>query len=266
MMPQIDTSPITATPTPTRKRNSPAGFTLIELLTVIAIIGILAAILIPTIGQVRDKAKESKCLSNLKQIGVSVLCYANDNKRQFPYFSYNQVDPITNKTITVNWPDTLRNGGYLPLDKNVVNDSIFYCPTSTQDRTTATWSTPDYAAPQRSVDGIGKQGVFSNGTTIPLVPALKLAQVLNPPKVLMMVDSCTPPDVYNGLWDGTLSNNITVANVAAGTSFLGNRHGYNGPGTGRFSALFCDGHVEAISISDSRLQNQALITNMLTPY
>ena len=256
-MPQIDTSPITATPTPTRKRNSPAGFTLIELLTVIAIIGILAAILIPTIGQVRDKAKESKCLSNLKQIGVSVLCYANDNKRTFPLFHYKV-------TKDVYWMDTLRNGGYLPVENGAVNDSVLYCPASTQIRTV--WAAPDYAAPQRSLDGIGRQGVFSDATATPAVPALELAQIQNPPKVLMMVDSCTPPDVYDGRWNGTLSYNIKVANVAAGTSFLGNRHGYSGTGTGRFSALFCDGHVEAISITDARLQTQTSIDAMLTPY
>jgi prepilin-type processing-associated H-X9-DG protein len=53
---------------------------LIELLTVIAIIGILAAIIIPTVGAVRTKAQGARCTSNLRQIGVGVRLFANDNK------------------------------------------------------------------------------------------------------------------------------------------------------------------------------------------
>lgn len=62
----------------------PSGFTLIELLTVIAIIGILATILIPVVGRVRESARRSVCGSNLRQITLSVLMYAQDNNEQLP--------------------------------------------------------------------------------------------------------------------------------------------------------------------------------------
>ncbi|NLO04884.1 MAG: prepilin-type N-terminal cleavage/methylation domain-containing protein [candidate division WS1 bacterium] len=54
------------------------GFTLIELLVVIAIIAILAAILFPVFARAREKARQSSCLSNLKQWGVGALMYAQD--------------------------------------------------------------------------------------------------------------------------------------------------------------------------------------------
>src|SRR5262249_13352058 len=64
------------------------GFTLIELLVVIAIIAILAAILFPVFAQVREKARQSSCLSNQKQVALGVLMYAQDYDETFPQYDF----------------------------------------------------------------------------------------------------------------------------------------------------------------------------------
>jgi prepilin-type N-terminal cleavage/methylation domain-containing protein len=65
-------------------RRNRAGFTLIELLVVIAIIAILAAILFPVFAQAREKARQTSCLSNLKQWGTAVLMYVQDYDETLP--------------------------------------------------------------------------------------------------------------------------------------------------------------------------------------
>jgi len=103
------------------------AFTLIELLTVIAIIGILAAILIPTVGAVRKTAKGANCIANLRQIGVAINIYPSDNKGYYPRlrFNYAPDDPVNN----LNWAKALYP--YIPTQAGVnksLSSKIFLCP------------------------------------------------------------------------------------------------------------------------------------------
>ncbi len=94
-----------------------SGFTLIELLVVIAIIAILAAILFPVFAQTREKARQTACTSNMRQMGLAVLMYAQD---------YDETLPLA-ATAT---PMGFLNWHHL-TDPYVKNKQVWICPSAT---------------------------------------------------------------------------------------------------------------------------------------
>ncbi len=70
------------------------GFTLIELISVIAIIALLAGLLFPVVGRVRDNADTTKCLSNLKQIAASLNLYCADHNNTLPFIETDPTNPV----------------------------------------------------------------------------------------------------------------------------------------------------------------------------
>lgn len=96
------------------------AFTLIELLVVIAIIAILAAILFPVFAKAREKARQSSCQSNLKQIGIAIMSYTQD---------YDELTPIYYNTLT----DGTKQLWAHRIYAYVKNTQLFRCPSGGWD-------------------------------------------------------------------------------------------------------------------------------------
>src|SRR5262249_22746804 len=94
------------------------AFTLIELLVVIAIIAILAAILFPVFARVREKARQTGCLSNLKQISSGVMMYVSDNGELFPPSFY----------LATESAPCIYTGGYRGVQAYQKSAEIWRCP------------------------------------------------------------------------------------------------------------------------------------------
>jgi prepilin-type N-terminal cleavage/methylation domain-containing protein len=106
------------------------GFTLIELLVVIAIIAILAAMLLPALAKAKEKAKQTACLANLKQVGVGLAMYVDDNNGYFPPIKTYQ-DPKDPTSPSWSWHKSL--GSYLPqlgAGQTAKANRVFICPSA----------------------------------------------------------------------------------------------------------------------------------------
>jgi len=103
------------------------GFTLIELLVVIAIIAILAAILFPVFARAREKARQTTCLSNVKEIGLACLMYVQDYDERFPrsggYRAYAELSVPTGYCY---W--------FMQVHPYIKNSAIFSCPSYNNNR------------------------------------------------------------------------------------------------------------------------------------
>ena len=111
------------------------GFTLIELLVVIAIIAILAAILFPVFARAKAKARAITCLSNIKQLGLSVKMYQSDWNSCFPRMEtwelpapLSATDYCHRWTYSVWWPEYPRSDPGGTLKPYIQNDNILECP------------------------------------------------------------------------------------------------------------------------------------------
>jgi type II secretory pathway pseudopilin PulG len=111
----------------TRHPKVGTGLTLVELLVVVAVVAILVALLLPVLGNARDKAKRAVCINNLRQINLGLRMYTDDSSDKAPQ------TPGTTNDPALNW------NGYKELMKSYVGlngtssvqDRVFACPSDT---------------------------------------------------------------------------------------------------------------------------------------
>jgi prepilin-type N-terminal cleavage/methylation domain-containing protein/prepilin-type processing-associated H-X9-DG protein len=160
-----------------------SGFTLIELLVVIAIIAILAAILFPVFANARERARQTSCANNLKQLGVAFQLYLEAWDEVYPGPGYNA------SGILNSWASS-KDAGLQPFLRNSNSSSVYVCPdlpdwqSSYTPRTYAMNSMlrdpPDLGefdeSGQTIVDGIAAAGIKSPSDTILLFEGLPEAE------------------------------------------------------------------------------------------
>jgi len=200
-----------------RRARTLRGFTLIELLVVIAIIAILAAILFPVFARVREKANQTSCLNNQRQLAVALMIYANDHEETLPL-------PST-------WVEAT----------NLASDpKIFNCPSNSAQGVP---SAPDYGMNaflydldplNGSVAGVS-MGEITDPTKIELTSDLAR---LTAPTVITLAPS--NPNYYKQVIKQEMTNpfpeSYTVTGFGGGGSGIA-RHG------GQAATSFVDGHV-----------------------
>jgi prepilin-type N-terminal cleavage/methylation domain-containing protein/prepilin-type processing-associated H-X9-DG protein len=164
----------------TTRRSRHSGFTLIELLVVIAIIAILAAILFPVFARARENARRASCQSNLKQMGLAMMQYTQDNDERFcnSYWdTTNPTPPPGGRWITLGSGNTRWYWAQIlhPYHKST---EIFVCPS----QGVSTWSRTPYI----SHYGINRDiSPYMSATIVPL----HSAELSSPSTAFMMFDA-----------------------------------------------------------------------------
>lgn len=232
-------------------RHTHRAFTLIELLTVIAIIGILAAIIIPTVGRVRESARSAQCVSNLRQITMALMVYADDNKGFLPASSRPLLQSETGTGSAVIWTKALRS--YLPLLGNTATareHPIFVCGSAEINGRRGTELANTYTA-TAALLGLNTSGVPNQSALPRAVSSIDRNRTSQIPLIMEGKASNATSSTTNPsrIWSRA-SADMNVAGYQDTVDF-DFRHG------GRMNVSYVDGSVRSMDFASFKTIDQA---------
>ncbi|MBE6381055.1 MAG: prepilin-type N-terminal cleavage/methylation domain-containing protein [Lentisphaerae bacterium] len=240
-------------------RRSQMGFTLIELLVVIAIIAILAAMLLPALSAARASARSANCISNIKQLGLANIMYADNNKGFMVPYAADMMSTNTHRWHGISTQSSsggnadydLKNG---PLAEYLGSGAVNLCPEMDVPS--------DKQAFERGCGGYGINSLIGKvrpdgWSNEDMQGGFPLHAVDAPGDTIMFADSAAPcrndgnwASVDNMDFLGFSSSVEAPASYMSPTMHFRHRRKAN--------AVFCDGHAESVSMGESNSGHEAL--------